>query len=331
MSPHSQGIDTIELIARYEVFQKMADKLGLTVRPMAKSHKLYKKILDEVNADTKQRRGRDNFTPIIEVVNLPKVDSKDKYFQIVIVRNSLHLFNTATHHKKAKDFYCMITIAGLHQPQKKLSSDAIKIISKFLKRKTFKLHRIDFAKDVKDPRPIDYEGIEAFRERFKPYSNGWVVLPLKNPKKEEKKRDKKSLNYHTTYYINNINHRSIFTILYYDKYNKSVQKKESVTFKDRHWKRLEVVLKFDVTRAKSFNFVDYINSIDFLNDFTDLEAMAKRAGIKNYSNDYLEYQITSFLDNRFLNSSKNREQFNLNEALEFFNKSESKIKYVLSI
>jgi hypothetical protein len=330
MSPNSQGIDNITLIAHYEAFKKMAEKMGLTMRPMAKSHKLYKKIFDEVNTDTKQRREKDNFTPIIEVINLPKVDPKDKYFQIVIIRNSLSLFNIATKNKKAKDTYCMVTIAGLHQPQKKLSSDAIKIISKFLKRKTFKLHRVDFAKDIKDHRPIDYKGIEAFRERFKLYSNGWVVLPLKNPKKLDKKKDKKNLNYHTTYYINNIDHRSIDTILYYDKYNKSVQKKENVTFKDRHWKRLEVVLKFDVTRAKSFNFVDYINSMDFLNDFSDLEVMAKRAGIKNYSNDYLEYQINSFIDNRFLNNKQSQKQFNLYEALKNFNEKEFR-RYVLII
>jgi len=41
MSPHSQGIDTIELIAKYEVFKKMADTLGLTIKPMAKSEKPY--------------------------------------------------------------------------------------------------------------------------------------------------------------------------------------------------------------------------------------------------------------------------------------------------
>jgi len=320
MSPHSQGIDTVQLIAKYEVFKKMADKLGLTMRPMAKRHELYAKLADEVKADSKQRRNKEGFTPIVEIINLPKVDPKDKYFQIVIIRNSLSLLDIATQKKKAKDFYCMVTFAGLHQPTKKLSSEAIKIISKFLKRKAFKLHRVDFAKDIKDPTPIDQEGIKAFKERFKPYSNGWVIHAQKNSK-----------TYYTSYYINNVKHRSIDTILYYDKYNKSVQKKENVTFKDRHWKRLEVVLKFDVTRPKSLNFVDYINSNEFLNDFSDLEVMARGANIKKYSNDYLEYQITSFLDNRFLNSSKNRKQFNLNEALKFFNESESKRKYLLLI
>ena len=320
MSPNSQGIDTIELITKYEVFKKMADTLGLTIKPMAKSEKLYKKIIDEVRTDSKARRNKNNFKPIIEVIKLPKVDPKDKYLKIVIVRNTLTLFNVATHHKKAKDTFCMVTIAGLHQPTKKISSDAMKIISKFLKRKNFKLYSLDIAKDILDPKPIDKEGLEAFKERFKAYSNESTILPMKS----------KNI-YLTSYYINVIHHRSISRIIYYDKYNKSEQNKENVSFENRHWKRLEVTLSFDVTRTKSFNFMDYIESMDFLDDFSDIEEMAKTAKIKNYSNDYLEYQINSFKDSRFMNNNKSKKQFNADEALEHFKESEVKIKYVLAI
>ena len=319
MSPNSQGIDTIQLIARYKAVKKMANKLGLTIEPMAKSHKHYKKLTKEMDADNTARRNKSNFNPIIEVIKLPKVDPKDKYLQIIFIRNSLTLFNIATTKQKAKNFYCMVVFSGLHQPTKKINSEAMKIISKFLKRKTFKLYRLDIAKDVKDPKPIDKEGIKAFKERFKPYSNGWVVIPQKNSK-----------TYFTSYYINHVKHRSINTILYYDKYNKSMQKKENIPFKNRHWKRLEVVLVFDVTRPKSLNFMDYINSNEFLNEFLDLEEMAKNAKIKKYSNDYLEYQINSLIDNRFMNNRQSRKQFNLSEALEHFNKSEFR-RYVLPI
>jgi len=320
MSPNSQGIDTIELIAKYEVFKKMADNLGLTIEPMAKSDKLYKKIIAEIEKDKKVRRNKRDFKPIIEVIKLPKVDPKDKYLQMVIVRNTLTLFDVATHHKKAKDTFCMVTIAGLHQPTKKISSDAMKIVSKFLKRKSFKLSSVDIAKDGADAKPIDKEGLEAFKERFKAYSNDYTVLP------------KKSKNiYLTSYYINVVHHRSISKIIYYDKYNKSHQNKENLCFKNRHWKRLEVTLTFDVTRRKSFNFMDYINSMDFLDDFSDIEEMAKTAKIKNYSNDYLEYQINSFRDSRFMNNNKSKKQCNADEAVEHFKESEVKIKYVLPI
>jgi len=314
MSPYSQGIDTIVLIAHYEAFKKMADKLGLTMQPMNPNHNLYTKILKEVKADTKQRRKKDNFTPNIEIVKLPKVEKgekkgKAKALYISVVRNTPTLFNVATHNKKPKDSFCMLIFAGLHQPQRPIYSKSIKIISKFLKRKAFKLHRLDFSKDRKDPSPIGKEGLKSFIERFKPYANEQHSELFKN-----------------SYYANITNHKSITKINYYSKEIKTKEKDKKVSIKYKYWKRLEVGLTFDVTKAKSFNFVDYINSMNFLNDFSDLEAMAKRAGIKNCDNDYLEYQITSFLDNRFLNSSKNRKQFNLSEGVEFFKKSESKLK-----
>ena len=324
-SPHSQGIDTIQTIPRYEVLKKMAEKMGLTIEPMPKSNKYWKTVNDEVKADVKTRLMVDKFTPIIEVIKLPKVNPKDKSLYISIVRNIPILFDVATKRKTSKDAYCLVTFAGLHQPQKKIKSEAMKIISKFLKRKAFKLHRVDFVKDIKDPKPIDKEGLKAFKERCEPYSKSWVILPQKNKTKEEKLKT-----FHTSYYINNIKHRSINKIIYYDKYNKSVQKKENVSFLDCHWKRLEVVLKFDVTRPNSHNFMDYINSMDFEEDFSDLESMAKNAKIKKYSNDYLEYQINSFIDNRFFNNKQSKKQFNISEALEHFNKSEF-IRYVLPI
>ena len=311
MSPNSQGIDTIQLIVKYAVFKKMADKMGLTIQPMGKAHKLYKKLNDEVEADSKARRNKSSFKPIVERIQLPKVNPMDKYLQIVITRNTPLLFRVATHHKKSKDTYCLITFAGLHQPTKKISSDAIKIVSKFLKRKAFKLYSLDIAKDVLDPRPIDKEGLEAFKECFKAYSNDYTILP------------KKSKNiYLTSYYFNVVFHRSISRIIYYDKYNKSTQNKEEVSFKNRHWKRLEVTLTFDVTRPNSVNFMEYINSMDFLNDFSDIEEMAKGAKIKKYSNDYLEYQLNSFIDNRSLNNVKSKQQFNSKLALNHFKNSD---------
>lgn len=310
-APNSQGIDTIQLIAKYEAVKNMIDRMGLTMQPMAKGHKLYENLNKEIEADKTRRLKVDTFKPIIEIINLPKVNPKDKSLYISIIRNTPTLFDVATKRKRAKDSFCLITFSGLHQPQKNINSEAMKIVSKFLKRKAFKLHRVDIAKDIKDPTPIDKEGLKGFKERFKPYSNDW----LNNTKI-----------YHTSYYINNVKHRSINTILYYDKYNKSIQNKEKVSLYNCHWKRLEVVLKFDVTLKNSFNFINYINSMDFLDDFSDLETMAKNAKIKKYSNDYLEYQITSFLDNRFMNNKQSKKQFNLNEALELFKQSESKLK-----
>ena len=311
---NNQGIDTIQQVARYEVFQKMADKLGLTIEPMAKSHKLYKKILDEVNADTKQRRNREGFTPIVEIVKLPKVkgQGRAKDFYISIVRNTPTLFDVATHHKKAKDSFCMVTYAGLHQPSKKISSDAIKIIDKFLRRKAFKLCSVDIAIDTKDHRPINKGGIKAFKSSLMLYSNRGVILQ-KN-----------------SYYINFVDHTSISKIIFYDKYKKQLEQqgKEIITNDLKGWKRLEITLTFDVTKRENKGFNHYIESINFIDDLYEVEAVAGRAGIKSFKNDYLIYQLNSFVDNRVMNNQESKEQFNSVEALERFRQSEFR-RYLL--
>ena len=308
MSPNSQGIDTIQLIANYETFKKMAVKLGLTIEEMPKSNKLYGKIADEVKADSKRRLEADKFTPIIEVIKLPKVEPKDKSLYISIIKNSPTLFDIATHHKKAKDSFCMVTFAGLHQPTKNISSEAIKIMSKFLKRKTFKLYRYDIAIDTKDSKPINYGRRGEFKSDLSPFSKYGVNL--------EK----------TSLYVNKIDHPTIEKINYYDKYKKQYQTqgKKKIGKELKDWKRFEVTLTFDVTKSHNKGFFHYMESINLINDLETIDDMAKRAGIKSYRDDYLIYQLNSFKDNRFLNNRESKKQFNSIEALERFEKCESK-------
>ena len=312
MSPSSQGIDTIQLIAKYATVKKMADKLGLTMQPMRENHKLYEKIADEVEADTTKRLKVDKFTPIIEVIVLPKVEPKDKALYISIIRNTPILFNIADARKTKKDSYCMVTFAGLHQPTKKINSEAIKIISKFLKRKTFKVYRVDFAKDTKESEPIDKKSLKGFRKRFKAFSSCRVI------------------NHHNSFYIDRIEKREDIKINLYDKYKKALDRKEKVSKHWKHWKRFEVILSFDVTNQNSLSFIEYLNSMNFLNDFSDIEDIAKLVKIKEHRNDYLEYQISSFIDNRVMNNRESRKQFNLTKALKRFEESEFK-PYLLPI
>ena len=272
---NNQGIDTIQLIARYEAFKKMADKLGLTIEPMAKSHKLYKKIVIELKEDSKKRRNKEGFTPIVEIIKLPKPKGKGKDFYISIVRNVPTLFNVAKHHKKAKDSFCMVTFAGLHQPTKKISSDAMQIISKFLKRKTFKLHSLDIATDTKDYRPINKERVKSFKTELMPYSNHGVNLE-KN-----------------SFYINSMKHTSMSKIIFYDKYKKQryQQGKEIITNDLKTWKRLEITFSFDVTKRENKGFTHYIESLNFIDDLYEVEAVARKAKIKNYDTDFLSYLV----------------------------------------
>jgi hypothetical protein len=317
IAPINQGIDSIKLIAKYEIFKKMAEKMGLTFEPMPKSNKYWKKINNEVKIDTKKRLTADKFSPIIEVIKLPKVDPKDKDFYISIVRNVPTLFDVAKHNKKAKDSFCMVTFAGLHQPSKKISSDAMKIISKFLKRKAFKLNLVDIAIDTEDKRTINKEGLKAFSKQFKSFSSRGANLMG------------------SSYYINTIDHiedSSMSKIIFYDKYQKQLnqQKKEKIPSRLRAWKRLEVTLTFDVTKRENKGFIAYMESMAFMNDLCVIDEVSKKAKIKSYSTDYLIYQINSLLDNRFMNNHESKTQFNSVDALERFKSSDFR-RYILAI
>ena len=216
------------------------------------------------------------------------------------------MVDVATHHKKAKDTFCLVLFAGLHQPTKKIGSEAMKIISKFLKRKAFTLYSLDLAIDTTDHRSITHNRKEAFRDNLMPYSKHGVICKG------------------SSLYINNLDHPSISRVLYYDKYLKqlSQQKKEIIGNDLRAWKRLEVTLTFDVTQKHNKGFINYIEGLNFVDDLHEVQEVAIKAKIKNYDNDYLVYQLNSLIDNRFMNNHESKEQFNSVDSLERFKHSD---------
>jgi len=311
---HKQlGIDNIELIAKYDVFKKMADTLGLTIKPMPTTHKIYERIDYEMKADKTKRLKSKDFTPIVEVIQLPKV-GKAKALYITVIRKIPTLFDVATHHKKAKDTFCLVLFAGLHQPTKKIDSEAMKIVSKFTKRKAFTLHSLDLAIDTTDHRSISSKRKGTFKDDLMPYSKHGVISKG------------------SSLYINNLDHPSISRILYYDKYLKQLnqQKKEIIGNDLRAWKRLEVTLTFDVTQKHNKGFTHYIESLNFVDDLYEVQAIATKAGIKSYESDYLTYQLNSLIDNRFMNNHESKKQFNSVESLERFKVSDFR-RYLLAI
>ena len=306
--------EKVELIAKYETFIKMIKKNNLTVTMLDESHNSYKRVLEGRTIDDKIRLKEENFKPIMERIELPKVNPKDKGFYITIIRNIPLLFDIATHRKKAKDSYCLIILAGLHQPTKRISSKSMKIISKFLKRKTFRVHKIDIAIDTKDKQPINYGRLKGFTDDLLPYSKDGVKLER------------------TSLYINNIDHLHISKVIYYDKYKKQSYKqgKEKIGDSLEDWKRLEFTLNFDVTQKENRGFRNYIDSMSFIDSLYEVGTVAGLAGIKNYDDDYLVYQLNSLIDNRFLNNHESKKQFNSVESLESFKQSDFR-RYTLPI
>ncbi len=310
MTHNQMGIDTIELVAKYETVIKMIEKNNLIVTTLEKSHRSFREVLNGRTKESKKRLKQEDFSPIVERVELPKVNPFDKGFYITIIRNIPLLFDVATHRKKAKDSYCLIIFAGLHQPTKRISSESMKIISKILKRKAFKLHRLDIAIDTEDKEPINYGRKEPFKEALEPYSKHGVIIPSYNA---------------TSLYINKVEHSNIKRILYYDKYQKQKKDQKEVIKDDlRGWKRLEVTLSFDVTKSYNKGFRHFIESSNLINLLSDIDDIANKTGIKSYERDYLTYQLNSLVDNRIMNNRESREQFNSFEALERFKQSEFK-------
>jgi len=311
---NNQGIDTIELIAKYTTVKNMIEKMNLSIKTLPQEHKSYKKYQDQREKETKKRLLDNEFPIIIERVRLPKVQGRDKDFYITIIRNIPTLFDVASHHKKAKNTYCLVVFAGLHQPTKRINSQAIQIISKFLKRKAFKLHRLDIAIDTTNHQNINYKQKGAFGDNLMPYGKQGVISRG------------------SSLYINDTKHHSISKIIYYDKFKKQryQQGKEIITDDLNGWKRLEITLTFDVTKNYNRGFIFYIESLNFINDLYDIKEIAQKVGIKEYKSDYLTYQLNSIIDNRFINNHKSQKQFNSIESLERFRQLEFR-RYILPI
>jgi len=310
------GIDTIQLIANYKTVVKLVERMGLNISVATKNSPTSRTITDIENIeDSKQRYKADNFKALTQVVKLSKGQSISNY--MIITKNIPLLFDYATHHKKAKDNFCLITFTGLHQPNTKINSEAMKIISTFTKRKTFKHVNIDIAIDTQeDKEPIKYSRKEPFKDNLMPYSKNGVIIPPNGA---------------TSLYINNVPHASIGRILYYDKYLKEKNYlKREVDNDLKNWKRLEVTLNFDMTDKNNKGFKSYMESMEFLEDFLTIDEVTRLAKIKSYDTDYLIMQINSLLDKRFMNNHESKEQFNSMESLNRFKKSDFR-RYVLPI
>lgn len=302
---NKQGIDTVVQIANYKTLSNILEKEGLyknsNIHNLPISPHL-KSIANQLKYDLKKRYKKDNFKPIIEYVKIAKGKGLSNY--MIIVRNIPILFDYASEQKKAKDTFCMIIFSGLHQPTKTISNKAIKFISKMLKRKAFKVHSIDVATDFIKKETINYKAKEPFRKRLKKYNNNSYIIKG------------------SSLYCNKVNDKNISKILLYDKFKKqSIHQKQSINKNLSNWKRLEV----EIRPSKKSNFIDFINSDDFKKDslgvYTDISKLLKVSG---FDTSYLSYQLNSLIDNRVMNNTQSKIQFNSKESLERFNKSDFK-------
>lgn len=297
------GTDTIKQVAYYETIKKLITKQGLKIETNIKNLPLnayIQSLKNSLNFDKKKRLKKDKFKLSFEFVKFAKGQGLGNY--MIIIKNTPYLMDYALKHKKAKDTFCLIVFAGLHQPTKKLSCEAIKYISSMLKRKSFKIVSLDLATDYKTEKRINYKMKNEFKNALKGLENNSYIV--KN----------------SSLYANDIKDKQIGKILLYDKGKKHIEQKQKLSDELTKWQRLEIT--FNLQEPK--NFKELVKSNELWQMLSKSNQIAKRLNIKTYKVNYLEYQISSLLDNRVINNNKSKKQFNSVESLERFKKSKFK-------
>ena len=310
---NNQGIDTIRIIAKYDVMLKTVERMNLYILKAKKNTPLSQKLkaIESIQYKNDTIRYKSD-KPTLEYVKLAKGKALSNY--MTIERNTPLLFDYAKHHKKAKNTYCIIEFAGLHQPTSHIDKEAIKQLSKILKYKAFKVHSIDIAIDTLDKKPIDYKRKKEHGKNSKQLKALGVISKA------------------SSLYTNNPTCEHIGRVLYYDKYKKQTNHhKQNILLNLSKWKRLEVTIKIDIYKNKQRKgFKDYINTQTFLSALSNIEEVAKEYKIRSYNNDYLTYQINSFIDNRVMNNNHSKKRFNSIESVERFKISDFR-RYILLV
>lgn len=310
-----QGIDTIRLIAKYDVVKKLCDRLGLNITLPQSNTPLSQKIKDfeaKASIDKATRYKKELFKPTMEVVKLSQGMALSNY--MVITRNTPLLFDYAKHHKKAKDTYCTIEFSGLHQPTAKINKEAIQLISKFLKRKAFKVYSMDVAIDTKDPKDVNYRRKKEHGKTAKQLKKNSVV------------------SHGSSLYINKPKGDNIGRVLYYDKFSKEVKyHKKRLSPSLKEWKRLEITFALNIyQKASRRGFIEYVNSTQFLDAMAEAQTITKQYRIKSYDDTYLIYQLNSFIDNRVINNKESKTRFNSIESVKRFEVSDFR-RWIIAI
>lgn len=307
----SSGADTIALIGTIKTVNKIIDNNGLILDEVQKNSPInpyIKNLKKQITRDTKRRYKKKDHELKILVCKIAKGRGLSSY--MIVILNSPLTLDEAIKHKKAKGTYCQIIFTGLHQPTKNISSDTIKILSKFLKRKTFKIESIDIANDfINDNNGCDIDDKMASSDEL-----------LKNP-----------LYYKGSIYFNgdNVNIEHLEKLVYYDKgFKQKVYHKQKIAISLKKWWRVEATFKPKDKENKRLNFHQLIANSFFNIAIYDFYKLPYAKKSDDFNSDYLSYQINSILDNRVINNINSKKKFNSKDSLKSFNNSDFR-KFVL--
>ncbi len=309
---NGQGIDTIEQMAHYKMAMKLINKLDLKMVKNLKGTP----INDEVQRIKKEAKNR-GLTPIIEVFKLSIGKSLASF--MVVSRFVPQSIKQDQEQKKKLGTHCILGFAGLHQPTKRLHSETMGVIKRFLDRKRFYILKLDIATDITDHKTISHKRKKSFKRTLAPYAENGVIAPPNGA---------------SSLYINNVKKtKRIKRILFYDKFAKQKKhQKQKLNKSLEAWKRIETTVSFDLSKARNrMSFKEYVHDRNlFFNDLVENNEIVGRINKKEPDSSYLMYQISTFLDLRTINNFDSKQQFNSSASVERFKKSEYQ-RYILPI
>ena len=313
-----QGIDTIELMAKYKSFNNPKpinkERLGMVQTLGLESVKTLKgtPVYEEVKR-IKKRANKEGLSAIVEVFKLSKGRSLSSY--VMSVRSVSVTLDYDRLHKKSKNTHCLLIFAGLHQPTKRLHSESMRVIKKFTDRKTFYLSSLEIASDVTDKKSINSTRKESFKKLLKAHSKRGVISRGS------------SLYLNTPQGLGRVS-----KVLLYDKYLKqSKTQKQELALSLKNWKRAEVTLSFDLSKKENrLSLKNYVKGQKFLKDLDQTNQIVKKLKYKEVKYDYLNYQLNSLLDTRIMNNNESIKQFNSLEALRRFQRLDFRV-YALEL
>jgi hypothetical protein len=294
---NEKGVDSMSYIIREVASLKWLKSLGYEAledyQNTAVSQYVDKRLAYEKT--TQKGYTQTGYEPIATVLKLISERGLSSY--IILYKNINETIKEATKQRKSKDTFALLEIHGLDQPSKNITVNTMKMLSKIIKRKAFKLHSYDLAQDILKHGKVNQKTKESFKKIF--FSD-------------------KCINEKNTVYINKTNIPNIGAIKYYDKYIKESQNQE-IDEDLKEWKRLEVTVV--IPRDKRKCAFDYFHSVDFQEDLAKVNEVSKKLNIET-ENNYLNYQLNTLCDTRGLNNKPLETQFNSVEELEKFKNKE---------
>jgi hypothetical protein len=303
---NNMGIDSIRFVTTHSTILKVAKKLGFTEVYSWEYTAVYqelKKIQSKASYEAKKEDSSEsglNYEPSFKVFRLRKGGKNLSDYMVVSIYVDESL-KEAKRQKKAKNHYCLVSFAGLHQPTKEIQGESMRALKRIMKRKAMKMNSVDVATDTVEDKKINSTTKQEFKEALGETAENGVI------------------SYQSSQYVNEPKKGNISKIVKYDKAQKQeVHHNQKLDKSLKKWKRIEVTIK----PTGRMCFADYVNSQDFLDDMESVKEVMRDSGVGEYRDDYLKYQLNSFVDGRTMNNKESRKQFNSKKALKTFNDSD---------